>query len=391
WNKVKTGGYKFQPKDMLACTQVSHHFRNTLLPILWYTFDEGAMSAVPIEIIRKYTLYFRVHLKYRLTYRPGNRESCTRLTHLTTSLRVGHMGRSDIDFIKSNPGLKHLEFTEPLHFEAFCGDLFSNLQQLKYLRYYLRDAKDHHGPHHQLFQPISANLKVLHLGCSNGTLDLQGLFFPNVKELLVHLPNTQEMMNLLQGCPNLERLGFITFSRDGSTNFIPALKSGACPLLNDLEEDLAQVLEHRTGFQKLDIQHDELRECLTRAINHHASSLTHLSIHLPPVFQILSSCGQLKSVEIGAVEYSDMQMLLSTDRWKNPESLESIRFERWFGEQNKYDPISARVLYGWTMSPEKYGRWQNRETLEALFETAKEFERLGVIIIGLSVFKRIAV
>ncbi|KAK3822968.1 MAG: hypothetical protein J3Q66DRAFT_330520 [Benniella sp.] len=403
WHLDEHGACYFQPKDMLSCIQVSHHFRNTLLPILWYTFDEGAMLRVPIDVIRKCTLYFRVHLNYRCRrdYRPNNREPCTRLTHLTTSWRVGHMGRSDIDFIKSNPGLKHLEARESLYFKAFCGDLFSNLQELEYLRYYLRDAKNHHGPHHQLFQPISANLKVLHLRCDKGTLDLQGLFFPNVKKLLVRLSSPQDMMDLLHGCPNLERLGSNPFARDGSTNFIPALKAGACPLLSDLaigvtmeqEEDLAHVLEHRTGFQKLEILLDELRECLTRAINHHASSLTHLSVHVKnlqplPVFQILSSCGQLKSVEIGEVEYSDMEILLSTDRWKNPELLESIRFKRWFREQDRCDPILARVLHGW-MIPSGY--MFKRETLETLFEVAKGFERLGVIMINSSVFKRIAV
>lgn len=220
-----------------------------------------------------------------------------------------------------------------------------------------------------------------------------------MKELLVRLPNPQEMMDLLHGCPNLERLGSIGFESDGSTNFIPALKSGACPLLNDLaivvsmeqEEDLAQVLEHRTGFQKLDIRLDELRERLARAINHHASSLTHLSVRvgyfrLLPGLQILSPCGQLKSVEIGEVTYSDMEMLLSSDRWKNPELLESIRFERMFGKL--FDPISARALHGWTIPP---GCMHSREILETLFEAAKRFERLGVIMIGLSVFKKIDV
>ncbi|KAF9983483.1 hypothetical protein BGZ65_001744 [Modicella reniformis] len=402
WQPV-VGGYSFHPQDMLSCTLVSHHFRITLLPILWYTFDEKASSAVPIENIRKYTPYFRHHFNYgyRKDYPTHCREPCTRLTQLT--IAVSQKGEHDIEFIKSNPGLKRLECTE-----NYYSDAFTHLSQLEHLRYQNMGNKSHQ----QSFQLISKNLKSLRLKSSIGKLGLEGLVFPNLKELSTDLCDLQDAMDLLHGCPNLESLESVeSFSPRSLLNVTQALKSGACPVLrsmrlralNGQEEDLAVMLKNRRGLTHLDLNVALVSVNLIEAIGCHASSLTHLAIRggiwAPSTFsfllEILSSRGHLKDVRIQGMTNEAIDPLITKMRWKNPDVLESLTLKSdtliLGGEQVKSEVFtmpSDDCLGPWMLPPGKESRTPNLAFLKVLFKMAQGFSGLRTITINDVVYRK---
>ena len=206
-------------------------------------FHEEAMCNIPVDILRKYTPFFRVHehYGYRSTYPIGNREPCTRLLHLTIASGYRTLEAQDIEFITRNTLLKSLMMNDKVQFNSFYGDMFYGFKNLEHLGFHLRtvDPRRYHG---HFFHPISATLKVLHLGCERGALGLPGVFFPNVKEFVVFLSDPQDAANLLQGCPNLESLDPIASISRPSSSVIEALKLGVCPYLKNL--GLRAIVDH---------------------------------------------------------------------------------------------------------------------------------------------------
>ncbi|KAK3822982.1 MAG: hypothetical protein J3Q66DRAFT_136916 [Benniella sp.] len=438
WHQENLGIVKFRPEDMLSCIQVSRHFRDTLLPILWYTFHEEAMWQVPVDILRKYTPFFRVHERYgyRSTYPIGNREPCTRLLHLTIASGYSTLEAQDIEFIKRNTLLKSLAMKGKVQISSFYGDMFYKFKNLEHLGFHLVAVDPRRGSHAHVFHPISATLKVLHLGCERGAMGLQDVFFPNVKELVVFLSDPQDAVDLLQGCPYLESLDPIASIPRTSSSIIEALKLGVCPYLKNLglratmdhEKDLVEVLKGRKGLERLNIRIEKLQECLALAISCHASSLVNLSIHVEelvwlPFSLIPISCGQLKNVTIQYLGYKDMESAMKSDHWKSPEVLESInltcdgrtqrrdelRLKRLLLEdlragrgylralrsgsnQGTSSPGSTNPensILGWKIPSEKVGRMHDKSFLKKIFKDAEGFERLRTITVSNIVYKRI--
>ncbi|KAF9933457.1 hypothetical protein BGZ65_004125, partial [Modicella reniformis] len=259
WHYSVVGIYLFQPKEMLSCLQVSHHFRNTLLPILWYTFDEKAMAKVPVDIIRKYTPYFRVHHNYghQQAYPTNNREPCTNLIQLTMSTRHDVLDRHDIAYINNNPGLRLLGGSYLIQVNTVYADTFTNLRRLNHLDIQLESRNRQY--HRELLQPISTTLTSLRLVGLKGPLGLRELVFPNLKELHPRLSHPQDMQDLLQGCPYLEAIIEDPLPPQITLHLIHCLKSGICPVLRNLRsnvyrdqmEDFSEMLENRSGLQML--------------------------------------------------------------------------------------------------------------------------------------------
>ncbi|KAG0245304.1 hypothetical protein BGX31_007640 [Mortierella sp. GBA43] len=337
------GAYDFYPKDMLSCTQVSHYFRNTLLPILWCTFDEREFYTVPIEVIQKYTPYFRFHFNYGLMENYPNIDRPLSTDLIQLSVTKGHIQEHDIEYIKSNRHLKSLEGLGGTdNINTLYGDMFNNFDQLEHFHYDL--IANHGSSHQQLFRPISGTLKSLRLFLEDGTLGLGGLVFPQMKELAIELSSLQDTIDILRGCPNLKSLRTTTFARHSSVGHIlAALEPGVCPqlktlnlpALSNLEAQFVAMLEGRTGLQNFQLRLGFVSKRLFQAIAHHGSTLTHLSIHkirwsfstMPFVLQLLGSCGQLKSVNVGGLEHEPIDPLMTHYHWKNPGVLESLTLE----------------------------------------------------------------
>ncbi|KAF9364266.1 hypothetical protein BGX34_002028 [Mortierella sp. NVP85] len=438
WHQENLGIVTFRPKDMLSCTQVSRHFRDTLLPILWYTFHEEAMQNVPVDILRKYTPFFRVHecYGYLSTYPIDKREPCTRLLHLTIASKYNTLKAQDVEFIKRNTMLKSLVTSRKVQINSFYGDMFYKFKNLVHLGFHMAAIDPRRGSHAHFFHPISATLRVLHLACESEALGLQGVFFPNVKELVISLPDPQDAADLLQGCPYLESLDPIASIPRPSSSIIETLKLGVCPYLKNLrlwaimndEKDLVEVLKGRTGLERLNIQIERLQECLALAISCHASTLVNLSIHVDelvwlPFSLIPMSCGQLKNVTIQYLGYEDMESAMKSDHWKNPEVLESInltcnarthrqdlfRLRKLLlqelrarrdcllsltsgynqGTPSSGSPNPENSILGWKIPSENIGRLHDRSFLKRIFKDAEGFERLRTITISKIVYKRI--
>ncbi|KAI8351844.1 hypothetical protein B0O80DRAFT_499762 [Mortierella sp. GBAus27b] len=426
WHSIGPDRYEFRPQDMLALLRVSRSFQYTLLPILWYALDERAMREVPIDIIQKHMPYVRIYYNYRNRYAIHDRPPCTRLIQLTINNIWGTLQCNDMEFIKSNTGLKRLEIGYKSCLCTPWTDMLHNLGQLEHLRIRLSGNIEIQA----LLQPVSETLKVLHLYFMYSRSNFDGLHLPNLRELLVALSKPRDIVILLSACPNLESLGTIYWPQ-GPSNLapghsealIPALMSGACPALKRLaihvhaghEGNMAEALECRTGLQRLAIDVAQVTEGLAMAINHHASSLTHLTLQvttlqLDTIFQILSSCGQLKDVTFHNVG-DNMLQLISAASWMNPDTLEAISLTankhvpgkeekewlkewkvRWSGRPQTGDvarvPVPVGQLNGWRIVPGAVDNFHEQEFLKTLFDAAAGFRRLGTLTVDCVVFAK---
>ncbi|KAG0223296.1 hypothetical protein BGX31_008583, partial [Mortierella sp. GBA43] len=419
WDLDPKCGYLFRPRDMLSCIQVSRHFRDTLLPILWYIFDEEAMHTVPLDIIRKYTPYFRVHLNYgyRLDYATRAREPCAQLTEITMSWHRDRLQQRDIEYIGNNMGLRVLGgpnwFRLP---RTFYSDAFNNLTQLEHLHYF--SDPNHVESHQPLFQPISRTLRSLGLKSPKGSLGLQGLVFPKLKKLEMQLFDPQDALDLLQGCPNLETLGpSETSTVHDMENLVQALLSGACPKLKNLSfrvynngqiNGFATMLEDRTGLQRLELRLGITHVRLSQAINHLAPSLTQLWIRkdwrkfpfVPFIMPIVGSCIQLKELTVEGMDMEAIDSLMSPELWGNPGTLESLKLsgrltlrgERLVHPRGTEHQDDAQVsIEGWIVpDSRRYTSYiHGAGFLVALFQLAQEFSRLGTITINGVSYRRL--
>jgi hypothetical protein len=391
WEPTGPFGYysAFKPRDMLSCTLVSRHFRTIMLPILWYTFDEGAMAAVPTDIIRKYTPYFRMHFGYGTwkDYPIDNLPLCTQLVRLSTGTILYNDRHAE--FIKSNPGLKTLAVLCDSGFCTRYSDVFQNLKQLEDLQMNATGQGLFH-----LLSSICPTVKKLDVTATFQS-NLKGLVFPRLKELRASFNYPQDAMDLLHGCPNVETLS----SLNRSPVLLPALKTGVCPVLkhltldifDDIMEAFAEVLESRIEFQSLELRVTSFNARLATAINHHAQSLTRLSIRwlnrgvksmiavTPFIPQMLGTCGALKEVEMTVREDVVMQ-LMTTGHWKNPNLVESLAMSSQKGgvvvESNGR---MGGCVHGWRFLPGYVSRDHTDEYLRSLFEAAEDFSRLRTI------------
>lgn len=135
--------------------------------------------------LRRNTPSFRVHYNYgfQRSYLTNNRGPFARLIEPTKSYGS----------ILKRHGVESINSYE---------DTISNSSWLKHLRRY--SCSDDNS-HQMQSQPISGGPKSLQL-TSNGSLGIQKLVFPDLVKLELDLSDPQDVMNLLQGCPNLETL-----------------------------------------------------------------------------------------------------------------------------------------------------------------------------------------
>ncbi|KAF9984008.1 hypothetical protein BGZ65_001134 [Modicella reniformis] len=321
----------------------------------------------------------------------------------------------DFEFLNKNSGLKFLRGTDWFRFSGVLyNDAFSNLKQLENLRYMTNGDG---GSHQQLFQPISATLKSLHLMCHRGSLDLHGLVFPNMTELEIDLSDPHDTMNILQACPQLESLGLPSSGTERAVNhLIQALNSGTlCPTLKILKlkvkslqtEDFARMIESRSGLETLHLELQSAGVRVAIAINHQASSLTHLRIRrtgndsiMPFMLAVVGSCGQLKDVMVDEVRAEAIDGLMSKDSWMNPDGLENLTLSGTplslcgeeltkLVEKPASDPLRLPID-GWKISSQAKKVIRDKSYLTTLFQFAQGFGRLRAITINDVVYHKVS-
>ncbi|KAF9917432.1 hypothetical protein BX616_001015 [Lobosporangium transversale] len=252
WGVNHHGDNVLLPHNMLPCLSVSRNFRQTLLPIFWYTFDETAMSRVPLYLIKKYTPFIRAVYNFgaRKDYPLHDRIPLASLVLLSTTIKpIKGLSASVVQVIKSNPTLRSIswvhDFDQPRTSTKVNEDggldmddstIFANAHQLERLclmnchwDWYLLNI-------HRLrwlLQPITATLKCLTVkkapprnGISplteegDGQIDEEkedeekegdekySLFFPKLEE--IHIPKIDlvDLRGIIspKGCPNLQIL-----------------------------------------------------------------------------------------------------------------------------------------------------------------------------------------
>ncbi|KAK3819423.1 MAG: hypothetical protein JOS17DRAFT_836628 [Linnemannia elongata] len=124
----------FDHRTLLSSMQVSKLWYQTLLPILWYSYDGLKMSAVPQKVITRYSPYFRIFRS------PGCHAGPFLSTHLVELTIYIQMMDPRISLetqkalIRANPRLRYLEWHGPdrtteLEMEDFMG--LKSLQELR--------------------------------------------------------------------------------------------------------------------------------------------------------------------------------------------------------------------------------------------------------------------
>ncbi|KAG0239840.1 hypothetical protein B0O80DRAFT_499779 [Mortierella sp. GBAus27b] len=401
WYSIGYDRYGFNPRTILSCIQVSRLFRDTLIPVFWHTFDEQAMLDIPIYLIEKYMPYIRIYLNYgfRLDYPTSNRMLSTRLSWISVTPfynEFAPLENCDIEFISNNSNLKCLEH---VNYDAHCGNMIRNLKQLEYL--YIFSLDDQEQGFQQALQPISETLKVLYI--EGDVLHLKGMVLPNLECFYSYSLESEIGIDFLNRCPKLERV----LSPDVDPGLLTELKNGANPAIKKLclyehlpnNHGLVEMLENRTGFQELNLNIDQGSSYrLSRAINHQASTLTQLNLHmkelcLRTVFNIVASCGLLEEVALRVIRREHMDRVLWHTHWKSPETLKSLQLssyrpddksagERYAQEKTMNDRlVRPTVFRGWTLPTREPISPDDQQFFSTLFLAAQGFDRLEDITI----------
>ncbi|KAG0239838.1 hypothetical protein B0O80DRAFT_454891 [Mortierella sp. GBAus27b] len=400
WYSIGHDRYGFKPQDMHSCIQVSRLFRDTLLPILWHTFDERAALDIPTYLIEKNMPLIRIYFNYGFredVYPASCRLLSTHLVWLNITYQYNDLyplRPCDVVFISKNSNLKRLEGV--VHDEA-SNEVISSLRHLEHLHLPVVFQSQ---PVQPTLQHISKTLKVLHL--EYGVPDLPGMVLPKLREFEVEGLDNGDTLDFLSRCPSLESvkcwcpcLELLTRLKGGE---LPGIKKLGLRALPEQNQALAEMLESRTGFQELNLNMEQGSDRLSNAICRHSSTLTHLTLDMGElcmrsVFNILSSCGRLQNVSLNYIERDLMERVLWKTHWKNPGMLKVLNLSSYQPENEslsqRYDRemdqddrlIRPTLLKGWIIPTGEPIARSDQQFFGTLFMAAQGFARLGTITI----------
>ncbi|KAF9118142.1 hypothetical protein BGW39_001437, partial [Mortierella sp. 14UC] len=213
----------FAPRDLLVCTAVCQAWRRILLPLLWRYYDGALMRHVPLRVLQKASVYFRIFRDPVGQYHQGPFFS-THLQQLIVSLQH----EWGVPFLDANPGLKHLTWTglgRPLEDQQFMA-----LARLGQLRDLCLSNCSLVGRSLASVLMASPGLSRLSLSAVDGITHLDELSNMSFLEeiALGYLPiNSQSAVldDLTRFCPNLRRISFL--GTWGSTNDCFDIAAGA--------------------------------------------------------------------------------------------------------------------------------------------------------------------
>ncbi|KAG0208781.1 hypothetical protein BGX31_002253, partial [Mortierella sp. GBA43] len=281
-------------------------------------------------------------------------------------------------FIKNNQNLKRLEGVK---IDQAYSDTISNLNHLEHLRLLVNE--DDENCVQQTLQPISPNLKVLHLEAEVSSL--RGLVFPDLRDLVVFTLNSEVNMDVLDACPNLESVE----GRGRCSKLLALLKRGEGRNIKKLhhceidppfkaKKHLGRMLKSRAGFKEIDLNVKEGTCHLSWAINHQESTLTYLTLEqtnleMHTMVQILRRCGQLQDVSFGFIERGMMLKVARTIHWRSPMRLKMLQLSRYV--PNYHEDLSTRLDHTNT----RIKLPDDQEFFSALFLAAQGFTQLRTI------------
>ncbi|KAG0281190.1 hypothetical protein BGZ96_001260 [Linnemannia gamsii] len=164
----------FDHQSLLSCIQVSKLWYQTLLPILWYSYDGHKMSALPQEVISRHSPYFR---NFRSPGRHAGPFLSTHLVELTIYIQAMDPTISlatQKELIRSNPRLRYLEWHGPDRTTELEMEDFVGLRCLQELRLFHWDGGDKRLA--RVLKAVSGTIKTFEVSRITGVLpgDLSG-------------------------------------------------------------------------------------------------------------------------------------------------------------------------------------------------------------------------
>ncbi|KAF8984283.1 hypothetical protein BGZ46_008371 [Entomortierella lignicola] len=366
WGWDMSGRLVFLPKDLIKCLLVSRHFHNTLLPVLWHTYDIMAMRTVPSDLILKYGAHVRIlnHFGFTVLNRGFHEfisppqsifENCTNLIEY-----VGDEGITE-DTLHKNQGLLRLVFKRYHGRESFTpiyqglGDNFHHLKVLDLVPYTQMDGREARS----ILRHLAPKLVELHMPNDNFLMNLgedeEELVLTKVKVLHIKA-RIHSSRNISAVCPNIENLDTSLWDRNSpsSDDLDELLRSELCPELRSLtictsnlqQNMFVSILEAHPGLWSLGIVTDAGTNKVQQAITQHSGTLKHFKLQISGnnwdtsfFTNISRSCNGLTSVEI----YNwpqPIEELLQRSNWMNPMALESVCL-RWDNTEIFLRSISA--------------------------------------------------
>ncbi|KAF9906052.1 hypothetical protein EC991_001060 [Linnemannia zychae] len=210
-----------RPKTFHACLLVSKLWRQTLLPIFWALYDAEGMHHVPRDVLKRYSPHFRTFFMQQgqvvSTY------GCTLLTSATLNPSIEDLEELR-QLLRTNRGIRSLEWNGPNGAEPLAPDEFANLPQLDTLSLTQWDISD--GRLSQALAPLAGKLRKLDLGWFTTNNDDSGndlgdydvgnhLLLPHVEFIrATGLPYGIDISEIAGLCPNLSRLDLTLLKSD---------------------------------------------------------------------------------------------------------------------------------------------------------------------------------
>ncbi|OAQ31918.1 hypothetical protein K457DRAFT_135684 [Linnemannia elongata AG-77] len=197
----------FAPKDLLACTAVCQAWRRILIPVLWRYYDGALMRYVPLQVLQKASVYFRIFRDPIGQYHQGPFFS----THLQ-QLIISQQHEWAVPFLDANPALQHLTWTglgRPLTDQQFMA-----LARMAQLRDLCLSNCSLVGRSLASVLNGSPGLLRLSLSSVDGITQLDGLStMSSLEEIALGYLSVNSrcavLNDLTRFCPNLRRISFL--------------------------------------------------------------------------------------------------------------------------------------------------------------------------------------
>ncbi|KAF9903729.1 hypothetical protein EC991_003423, partial [Linnemannia zychae] len=118
--------YVFLPRTIVTCLRVSKLWHRTLLPILWHTYSAGPMWMVPLSVLKRNSVHFKI--LRALLFEPDVFQ-CTSLVDLAIPQQLLEID-AQRQLVRTNPGLRILRWHGPHKKVLIEADDFVHLTKI---------------------------------------------------------------------------------------------------------------------------------------------------------------------------------------------------------------------------------------------------------------------
>ncbi|KAG0341945.1 hypothetical protein BG000_007495 [Podila horticola] len=331
--------FTFYPKDLIACTQVSHTWRRLMVPLLWSVYDENRMEGwnIPGGVLQAASEHFRfISLG---TPWPAN---TIRPSHLQELRIAARALVNNLQLLHDNPQLTLLRmwFSDSAMYNEIQPAIES-LTRLQSLYFDFLHPKN--WDHLTIVLNNNPDLRNLAFRHPRGIMGFDECE-PLVQLTLLHFTGDWDrnpgILRLIQLCPRLERLE-IPAAGCPTSELVANLR--ACPFLNAIqceghfadEEDASLLIRAATRLLHLELTVIQFSACILGALMGHAKWIESLKLRLREDDEVnsrslaitLDRCTNLRSLDIVRraidVEYPDPRLNWIDSPWNAPR-LESI-------------------------------------------------------------------